>query len=253
MFNWLKFYIVLLMATSLSTQASTIVLVDNGASNYRIVIPNNATAIERKSASVLNQYLLEISGVNLVVVSDEEPLKEKEILIGQTNRKVAQPYPSLKNEGLRIETKGTHLILQGEGKGTLYAVYTFLEQFLGCRKYTASFKVVPKKQSIKLPTIKLVENPLLAFRSVYYPDPETDQEYLDWHKLHRIDNEWGLWGHSFDKLVPAGKYFATHPAYFGLVDGKRKPMQLCMSNSEVLAIATEQMKQMIEANPSAKY
>ena len=41
-----------------------------------------------------------------------------------------------------------------------------------------------------------------------------DRGYSDWQKLYSLSDqqkEWGMWVHTFDKLVPASQYFASHP------------------------------------------
>jgi hypothetical protein len=62
----------------------------------------------------------------------------------------------------------------------------------------------------------------------------------------------GYWGcHTFDALVASNKYFATHPEYFSLRDGERKPhTQLCLTNPDVLKLCTEGMLQTIKNNPN---
>jgi hypothetical protein len=64
---------------------------------------------------------------------------------------------------------------------------------------------------------------------------------------------WGLWGHSYFKLVPPSDYFATHPEYFALVNGQRRATQLCLSNRDVFNIVVDRLKSMMANNPDAIY
>jgi hypothetical protein len=80
-----------------------------------------------------------------------------------------------------------------------------------------------------------------------------DPEYLAWHGLHRFEDLWGLWGHSYFKLVSPSLYWKTHPEYFALENGKRKPTQLCPSNPDVLKIAIADLKLRMAKNPDAVY
>ena len=66
-----------------------IILAQNGNSLYRIVVPSNATAQEQKAASVLQDYLLQISGAAIPIVSATRPTTRYEILLGQ-NEKLAE-------------------------------------------------------------------------------------------------------------------------------------------------------------------
>lgn len=231
----------------------SITLIENGKSRYSIVRPTNSTSAEIQGSQVLQKYLQQISGVEIQIVSDSQPEEAFEILIGRTSRPEKVDYTCVFQDGFIIETRSDKLIITGKGRGTLYGVYSFLEEYLGCRKYSAAFKVVPSLNTILIQAINILQNPQLNFRSVYFKDAETDQEYLDWHKLNRIDDKWGLWGHSFFKLVPVNLYFKEHPEYFGLVDGIRRPMQLCLTNPEVLKIVIEDLHTRIKESPGLTY
>ncbi len=232
------------MALSVKSQ---FVLVSGAASPYSIVIPQDASAQDRKASQVLQSYLREISGAQLPVLTDKEPPAAREICIGRTNR--GSGTEKLDQDGFMIKTRGTRLLIYGShGKSTLYGVYHFLENYLGCRKYTAALKYIPKQRSIILPAISDLQNPLLSFREVYYPD-QYDEEFRDWHKLHTLEDKFGLWGHSYYKLLPSSQYFKVHPEYYALVDGERSDSQLCLSNPAVLDIVTQNLKKLIIEQP----
>ncbi|MBC8051750.1 MAG: DUF4838 domain-containing protein [Sphingobacteriaceae bacterium] len=236
----------------LSAQALPLQLVKSGESDYRIVIPEAASTIEQKAAQVLRRYIAEISGARLPIVSDNSERKAYEILIGATNRnRIGRREPEY--DGFRIETSNADLYIEGKGRGTLYGVYSLLEKYMGCRMYSSSFKVIPKAQDLLLPSITDFETPAFSFRSVYYPDAEGDDEYLDWHRLHRIEREWGLWGHTFDDLVPASGYFEEHPEYYAEVKGKRQATQLCLTNPDVLTILVSSLAEKISDDKGKKY
>jgi hypothetical protein len=63
----------------------------------------------------------------------------------------------------------------------------------------------------------------------------------------------GFFVHTFNRLVPPEKYFATHPEYFSLVGGKRqdKESQLCCTNPDVIRICTEEIRKAMRAQPQA--
>ncbi|MEG0767338.1 MAG: DUF4838 domain-containing protein, partial [Clostridia bacterium] len=60
--------------------------------------------------------------------------------------------------------------------------------------------------------------------------------------------------HSFDELVPPQTYFASHPEYFSLVDGKRlgEQTQLCLTNPDVLALCIERVQHWLAENPDCR-
>lgn len=61
----------------------------------------------------------------------------------------------------------------------------------------------------------------------------------------------GPFVHSSSDLVPPDTYFKTHPEYYALVNGKRTPDQLELTNPEVAKIATHTVEGWIKQNPSA--
>ena len=244
---------VLAMALSYESKGSQ-TLIENGRSDYKIILSEKASAIDIQAGSVLQKYLQQISGVLIPVINDQSPHSKFEIQIGKTNRTNNTLSNNLDKDGISISVSGTEVrISGGSDKGVLYSVYSFLEKFLGCRKFAAGYSVVPKNSIVTIPSdISIIENPDFDYREVYYPE-SADQEYLDWHKLQRLDESWGLWVHTFDKLVPARDHFNSHPEYYGLVNGERKPSQLCLTNPEVFRILTTKLQNMIADDPTKKY
>lgn len=226
-------------------------LVTNAKANYRIVIPAKSDKNEQDAAAVLKKYIAQISGADMLVVTDDQPATDLEITIGKTNRALINDHP--KNDGFILQTINQRLCIYGDkGKGVLYGVYHLLDKYLGCRKYTPTLSYIPKQSSITVNIKYDLQEPQFEFRSVYYPG-QYDAEYRDWHHLHLIDDDWGLWGHSFDKLVPPGQYFKSHPEYYALVNGERMPTQLCLSNPAVYQIAVKTLTTLVHDHPEKKY
>jgi len=239
-----------------------LILTEGKQSRYRIIIPSAATPSEARAADVLQAHLLEISGAALPILRSDKSRSSYEIVLGQNERLDDLGsninFNLLKENGFIIKTDSSRLIIAGGSeKGTLYGVYTFLEEYLQCRMYTPSFKVVPKLDRIALPMIR--ENrqvPVIGFRDTHYRI-SWDPVYTEWHKLdHGSDGErpdWGMWVHTFNSLVPPEVYFAEHPEYFAMVKGARIPTQLCLANPDVLEITIQSLRRKIAANPNAKY
>ncbi|MBX3255318.1 MAG: DUF4838 domain-containing protein [Chitinophagaceae bacterium] len=258
-----------------SIQAQTITLAGNKKSAYTIVMPQNATVVEIQAAKVLQDYLYRISGVLLPTGFDSDKEKDHEILIGKVNRSHANSisYDALDRDGLLIRTAGKKLIITGGSKkGVLYGVYTFLDKYLGCRKFAADVTYVPKKDIIALPKIDDLQLPAFTFREAYYNE-SYDPEYMDWHKLHSFEgkgsdkSEWGYWVHTFHSLLSPEEYGTTHPEYFSYYDEARHPglipnwdktgaqpeSQLCLSNPDVLEIVCKNLKLAMDKKPEALY
>jgi hypothetical protein len=247
-------------AASITVQQN-IVLAENGMSRYRIVIPSSATMHEQKAAAVLQDYILQVSGTALPIISAGKPGSSYEIILGQNERLdelgIAVNFNALEADGFVIKTDSLRLIIAGGNiKGTLYGVYTFLEKYLGCRMYSPQIKIVPKQEMIILDSINDKEVPVIRFRDTHYR-VSWDTEYSDWHKLDHDKNggrpAWGSWVHTFNSLVPPDIYFKEHPEYYALRDGKRTPTQLCLTNPDVLKITIQNLRKEIAGNPDAKY
>lgn len=248
---------VLLLA---ACQQGTISLVTEGQSDYHIVIPVNATEIEREAASVLQNHLQKISGATLPILRDNSASEINEILIGNARAEVqtAIDKTSLQDAGFHLKTDDSKLIIAGgSGKGTLYGVYGFLEDHLGCRKYSSAVSYIPEMPTIQLQPIDDIQVPIIQYRDLHMPDPIGDSSFTAWHKLHarpQRQKSWGMWVHTFDDLIPPARYFQTHPEYFSLINGERSPnFQLCLTNPEVLALVISGLQERMEGKPEARY
>lgn len=165
-------------------------------------------------------------------------------------------FDSLRNDGYAIIGDGRNVHLFGKGeKGTLYAVYAFLEK-LGFRLYTPNAMVIPDLSQNFQSTIfnfQFVENPAFEWRELSYYYPNHSQLYADWHHLHTQadrNSRWGMYVHTFQRLIPPSRFFDTHPEWFSLNNGRRsRDGQLCLSNPEVLEMLCSQLDSMIAANP----
>lgn len=238
-----------------------IILTDNESSRYNIIIPTHATPGELKAATVLQDFLLQISGAALPVITADKHRTSYEIILGQNERldelSTGIKYQLLKEDGFVIRTDSLRLIIAGGNeKGTLYGVYSFLEKYLGCRMYSPKIKIIPKQKQIILHKIEDRQMPVIGFRDTHYRTT-WDAEYTDWHKLDHdprgARNDWGMWVHTFNELVPPQVYYQSHPEYFAMVKGTRLPTQLCLSNRAVLEITVQNLRKKIAQNPMAKY
>ncbi len=151
---------------------------------------------------------------------------------------------------------GSILIAGGSHKGTLYGVYEFLENYLGCRFWAPNAEFIPKKAEIILPVADVVDNPAFGWREVYYAGMDNqdfaDKMRTDRHAWNGGEN-WGLWVHTMFTLVPPEVYFDAHPEYYALMDGKRAKTQLCLTNPDVLQIVIDALNAKMKEKPEAKY
>lgn len=234
-------------------------LVANGKPASVIVIPSSPTPHELKAATELQAYIRKMSGTLLPVVADAAPEQPSEILLGRTKRsfrllKGLDPA-RLEEDGFRMAVRGKKLVIYGgTRKGTLYGVYTLLEDLLGCRMYSPTVFHIPARSTVIVPPFDTTVVPFFRFRQVHYMNG-FDRAYSDWHKLHSLEDqreEWGMWVHTFETLVPSEKYFDTHPEYFTLQGGRRLAnAQLCLTNPDVFSVLTSALREHMDRQPLA--
>ena len=251
-------------------------LVVDGVSDYVIVRGENAYISEVTASTELQKYLKQISGVEIPIITDSTAPVEKEIVVGKTNREADGEFnrDELGDDGLVIKSNGHKLFLVGgEQRGTLYAVYEFLEAYLGCRFYTKSVEKVPELKTISLEKIEGNKQiPVVMFREMGWLDWD-NASFCAKRKINNswsggLTDEWGgkepwVGGHSMDMLISAEKYYAEHPEYFSMdKNGERKlsddpsvwagQKQRCLSNPEVIEVLIENVRQWILNTPGVR-
>lgn len=245
--------------------APPLTLARDGATDYVIVVPAAATTQDQKAAEDLALWLGEMTGARFAIVPDIEAPRATEISIGQTDRlagaRVPLPKGGLGNEGYAIGVSGQRLLLLGgKTRGIINAVYALLEEDLGCRWYDRTSARLPRRRTLTFAPVPRSYVPRLFLRDPFYYDAFD----ATWSLRNRtnapgaaVPEEWGghvdydgLFVHTFNTLVPPGEYFEKHPEYFMQnKDGKRITQQLCLTNPDVLRIATANLLAILQRNP----
>ncbi|MDR3625246.1 MAG: DUF4838 domain-containing protein [Ignavibacteriaceae bacterium] len=250
-----KILLLILFISVAHIQSQTINLVSNNNSGYKIILSASASHWDSLAATELQNYIKEISTVQIPIINSGSPVSDKEIVIGRNQHSEKLDFSSIHDkDGYIIKTSGNKIYFAGgTGKGTLNAVYTFLEKYLGCRMYSSKVKIIPKQDSIILPEINIAENPVFNYRDILYSESRID-EYCQWHKLVDSNDRktWGMYVHTLQSLLPADKYFKKHPEYYALRNGIRVPEQPCLSNPDVFKIVVAELRRRMKENPNAK-
>lgn len=219
-----------------------------------IIIPQQAKSIEKQAAQELQHYLLMIAGSTVEILEETDSKNKSAIYLGQTRFAKLKniDFSQLEEDGYISKVQGNHLILVGGKKGgILYAVYDLLDE-LGFKRFGAEETFIPNTSIASIPKKEKVFNPKVKYRTTSYSQMAS-QPYSDWHKLSTRD-DWGLFVHTLDTLVPSKQYGKTNPEYYSLIDGVRRPgTQLCLSNPELLQVLIASLKTKIELKPNATY
>ncbi len=244
---------------------AAVTLSENGRVKATIVVAADAQPAEKHAATELATFLAQISGGPFAVAGEPNQATAN-IYVGPQAAKIAQSDFStdgLGEEGIVIRTMPNGLILAGSRpRGTLYAVYTFLEDHLGCRWWSSTESTIPSKPTVVLNDIDLRYVPVLEYREPYWFDA-FDGDWAARNKCngqgHRLRAEHGGkhiyegFVHTFFPLIPPQKYFADHPEWFSEIDGQRKHerAQLCLTNEEMRKELVKNLRERLRKNPAA--
>ena len=243
-----------------------------------IVLPDVASAQENYAADDLAKHLKLITGAEFAKVSESSFNGPQGFYLGNT-RKAAACGINLKElgeEGIHLKTDGASLILAGGKRGVIYAVSVFLEDALGCRWFAPDCATWPTRGTIDVPKLDRRYLPPLEFRSsdlgMVRSDDNVPRENQQAHNEYAVhlrlngyyNNRKGEMGgfhyigktheltDTFFQHVPPDKYFKTHPEYFSLVRGNRQPIQLCLTNPDVVDIVADSIRKQIRENPESR-
>ena len=108
-------------------------IVNNGETEYKIVIPEEPDSIEKTASYELQKFFEEATGVTLSIISDKSIVPGgKYFSIGNTKlvtKSVEGELTGLKSQGYMLKTVGQTIFMLGPScYGSLSAVYEFLKQ-----------------------------------------------------------------------------------------------------------------------------
>jgi len=239
--------------TFMGCSPSNIEIVQNGASNYEIVIPAEADSKIQYAAEELRHYVRQISGGDIPVTTEETHDPDRlSIRVGfKPNTATALTPHTI---GYFLEGDDLY-IYGGNSLSTLYAVYRFLEQELGCLWLSPDAELIPETKHIRIETGKSYSyNPEIETRTVhsrlfYENHGFADKLGVTYEGFPGYVPGHGV--HTFHRFLPEASFYEDHPEYYALRGGKRLTTQLCLSNEDVLRIVTDSVRALFEKHPES--
>ncbi|PIU88980.1 MAG: hypothetical protein COS65_29670 [Armatimonadetes bacterium CG06_land_8_20_14_3_00_66_21] len=230
-----------------------------------LVRPWVATAIERLLRSAVSAHSVA-----------QERGKRRGTLALERRRLTSRQTPPTKLGGPRSsqERSGTaevdadHVVIcGGSDRGTLFAVYRFLEE-LGCRWLAPDQEFVPTRATLNAPARDLKTAPVFNMRTFVARD-EAKRAWgvkLGINGFYTADDP-QLHGngyylpaavpscHAYHELIPAEKYFDKHPEWFPLTQGERRPgrlqgAQLCVTAEGLADEFARRVIELFDADPN---
>lgn len=254
------------LAVLLGTPTAAATLARAGQATCVIVLDKGAPPAEATAAAELAVYLERVTGAR--PATQPEPGSVTNVYVGRSARVQALlpgvDWAAMGGDGIVIQTVGADLVLAGgQPRGTLYAVYTFLQDVVGCRWYAADAEeLVPRRPTLELPELAIVYRPPFDFRQDY---TEALKDPAFAVKLRQNGREWSapipaeLGGavamggaHTLIRqfLTPK-EHFAQHPEWYALdkVGGERRPVALCFTAPGSRQQAALEVMAYLKANP----
>jgi hypothetical protein len=222
--------------------------------NFSVYVSNDADSITLAAAGEFESYWQKLTNLK-PAVNDNSNNAGKKLFIGRNflNDSISEILNNIHRDGFIIIIKSDSVFLAGKNPiGDMYAVSTFLEDFYGITMVDVNHDYIPENVNDIPEYFYKIYTPAFDYRHVHSL-PKVAGKYQHWHKLNDM-SIFGMFVHTFNKLIPPDKYFDEHPEYFSLINGKRrKDAQLCLSNSEVVDLITKLIGEGIKEHPDKMY
>ena len=276
------------------------VVAQNGESEYSIVLPADANESENFAALELQNFLIQSTGTSVRITTDDEVTWSegaKYISLGKNKLLEASgiefDYSTLNLDGFFLKTVGNSLFMDADvDRGLLYAVYDYLEKFVGVRFIADDETYMPELDRLAMYQMDVVEIPDFSMRSYLYGDIYSVYADYDYYVRSRTNDSFtnmdakhggrssvygrnsqhnfhfycdpegmqGMYGAEEGKTLYetyGDEWFFKHPLYgwtVNLLNGITPDGKLdtSMENSVVKTII-EEMKKDIVANPDIVY
>lgn len=229
-------------------------LTSNGASDYTIIYPADASQSVKTAVEHLKKYIFKISGALLCEFCDNKPEEPKEIVIGFTNRGGwdEDMKAKLGDEGFRLYTEGERIYIVGSDvRGAMYGTFTFLEKSLGCLFLTYNYEKIPTCSEITVQDIDTTEIPTFECRNSYW-FPVKEEVISAKLKLN------GCADRVMTEKYGSGVYYAGDFQHtIGYLaeqcpEGERAWVQPCLSDENVYQTVLKNVRRKLKECPEAR-
>ena len=217
-----------------------------------VVRGENASEAEIFAAQELRDYFEKITGKVLPVRTDGEAEEACEIVVGRTNRTGTPDTDGLGEDGFVIRSAGEKLFLTGGSpRGTLYAVYEFLERFLGCRFYASDFEKIPRCGRVALDPVDIRQVPVFTVRNDFWADYLHNTGFAAKRKMNGNKGP-SLPAKYGGSMAWAGGGCHTIGSLAGMT-GNLTDRQPCLSDEAVYETVLANVRRLLRDNPGARF
>ena len=238
---------------------SGINLIENGKSDYVILIPAEADANIASASKELSEFLFSSSGVRLTVVRDDIYAGgDKFISLGKTTR-FAESGITLTEEtgqtGYILKRIGNSLYINGNKSfGVVDGVYDMLSYTIDYECYASDEVYVAEMSAVPLLDFDEKFKPNVDVRTHNLKEIREDKIYRQRMRLQDASESWIAKGHTtIGNFLPLDDYLKDHPEWYGTTGGK----QICFAsglreNNDLYGMRAELVKRMEELIEAVK-
>ncbi|MBU0608149.1 MAG: DUF4838 domain-containing protein, partial [Armatimonadetes bacterium] len=286
-----------LMATAGTAAPVPVPLARAGKALCAVAVAANASAPEQTAARELAEYLHKVTGATFSIGPPPAATTGALIAVGPSAAKFLAPgldldKKALGEDGIVLKTVGKNLVLtgaEGASRGTLYAVYDFLERDCGVRWWTPFEETVPHSPDLAVRPPSRVHVSPFVYRetnSQLFNDTMLNSQHLKRttgleerrrfavrcknNTLAMADIPPG-WGGSlrlvdmrqvsavrmyqeYSHFISVAEFGKTHPEWFCERNGKRQShashlAQLCLSNEAMREEFIRRAKAWVDSQP----
>ncbi len=150
--------------------------IQDGKTDYTIVIAKNASETEVGAAEQLTEFVEDVSGASISTKRDNEVsygTDQKLICIGQNSlfkrTGITITSEQVNTDGFIIKSIGDMIFINGYyDRGTLYGVYEFIEEYLGVKFLAYDATYIPESKNVMMEeTLDILERPDFEMRHLY--------------------------------------------------------------------------------------
>ena len=129
-----------------------------------IVIPDRASALEKKAAHELAVHLKMATGKKFPVVNESTSKNAPAIYVGKTDFSLKNKISSSTAQGWIIRNADKNLVISGgDDQGIIFGVYEFLDR-LGFRWLDEKNTIIPKLKNFTITRINITGKPYFRLR-----------------------------------------------------------------------------------------
>lgn len=237
-------------------------LAADGIARVEVYLADGASPAERTAARELVDYLTKVTGARFEVLPEaDDPGDGRAIVVGPSAaaRSIDDSAGEPGDEEWVLRTVGDRLhLFGGRPRGTLYAVYEFLERHVGVRWWTPYEQYVPDLPDLEVPVLDERGRPAFAYRDISLGDVSrvfAARSRLNGHFSRALPSYGGArtYGgphhvHTFHLYVPPAEFLEQHPDYFSEIGGLRygEEAQLCLTHPDLPEFVAERMAREID-------